>query len=163
MCQLKALALVKEQGIDGFKASRGWIISFFTRNEICIRRETSVSQRLPDAYEEKILCFLKYIISLWRQHSCIVSQIGNSDQTPVYFEMPLNTAVHKKGDKNVTVRTGGNEKQRCMVTLCIMGDGRKLPPYIILKRKTARSECKSCDHPSPRIRLDGPGSGTRLD
>jgi hypothetical protein len=136
---------------------------FFTRNELCIRRKTSVSQRLPDAYEEKILCFQKYIINLWQQHSYIVSQIGNADQTPVYFEMSRDTMVHKKGDKNVTVRTGGNEKQRCMVMLCIMADSRKLPPYIILKRKTTKSECKRCDHPSPRIRLDGPGSGTRLD
>jgi hypothetical protein len=46
---------VKEQGIDGFKASCGWIMRFFTRNELCIRRKPSVSQWLPDAYEEKIL------------------------------------------------------------------------------------------------------------
>jgi hypothetical protein len=55
MCQLKALALAKEQGIDGFKASHGWIVRFFTRNELCIKRKTSVSQQLPDAYEEEIL------------------------------------------------------------------------------------------------------------
>jgi hypothetical protein len=83
---------------------------FVTRNELCIRRKTSVSQRLPDAYEEKILCFQKYITNLQWQHSYSVSQIGNADQTPVYFEMPLDTTMHKKGDKNVTVRTGGNEK-----------------------------------------------------
>jgi hypothetical protein len=135
---------------------------FFTRNELCIRRITSVSQWLLDAYEEK-MCFLKYIINLWQQHSYIVSQIGNADQTPVYLEMPLDTMVHKKGDKNVTVRTGVNEKQQCMVMLCVAVDSRTFPPYIILKRKTAKSECKRCDHPSPRIRLDGPGSGTRLD
>jgi hypothetical protein len=41
MRQLKALALVKEQGIDGFKASHGWIIRFLTRNKLCIRRKTS--------------------------------------------------------------------------------------------------------------------------
>jgi hypothetical protein len=34
ICQLKALALVKEQGIDGFKASCGWIMRFFTRNKL---------------------------------------------------------------------------------------------------------------------------------
>jgi hypothetical protein len=50
-------------------------------------------------------CLQKYIINLRRQVSYIVSQTGNADQTPVYFEMPLNTTVHKKGDKNVTVRT----------------------------------------------------------
>jgi hypothetical protein len=42
---------------------------FFTRNELCVRRKTSVSQQLLAAYEEKILCFQKYIISLQRQHS----------------------------------------------------------------------------------------------
>jgi hypothetical protein len=78
MCQLKALALAKEQEIEGFKASRIWIVRFFTRNKLCIRRKTSVSQRLPNAYEEKILCFQKYITNLRRQNSCIVSQIGNA-------------------------------------------------------------------------------------
>jgi hypothetical protein len=55
MCQLKVLALAKEQELDGFKASRGWIMRFFTRNKLCIKRKTSVSQRLLDAYEEEIL------------------------------------------------------------------------------------------------------------
>jgi hypothetical protein len=82
-------------------------LQFFTRNELCIRRKTSVSQRLLDAYEEKILCFLKYIINLCWQHSYTVSQTRNADQTPMYFEIPLHTTVHKKGDKNVRVRTGG--------------------------------------------------------
>jgi hypothetical protein len=127
MCPLKALALVKEQGIDGFKASCRWIMRFFTRNELCIRRKTSVSQWLPDAYEGKILCFQKYITNQRRQHSYIVSQIGNADQTPVYFEMPLDTTVHKKGDKNATIRTGRKEKQCCTV-MCITADGIKLPP-----------------------------------
>jgi hypothetical protein len=77
--------------------------------------------------------------------------------------MPLDTTVHKKGDKNAIVRTGGNKKQQCTVMMCIAADGRKLLPYIVLIRKTAKSECKRYDHPSPRMRLDGPGSGTRLD
>jgi hypothetical protein len=128
--------LAKEQGINGFKASHRWIMRFFTRNELCIRRKTSVSQRLLNAYEEKILCFQKYNINLWQQHSYTVSQTHNAEQIPVYFEMPLDTTVHKKGDKNVTVRTGGNEKQRCTVMLCNMADGRKLPPYMVLKMKT---------------------------
>jgi hypothetical protein len=49
-------------------------------------------------------CLQKYIFNLRRQHSYIVSQTDNADQTPVYFEMPLDTTVHKKGDKNVTIR-----------------------------------------------------------
>jgi hypothetical protein len=33
MCQLKALALAKEQGIDGSKARGGLIMRLFTRNK----------------------------------------------------------------------------------------------------------------------------------
>jgi hypothetical protein len=58
MCQLKALALAKEQEIDGFKVSCGWTMRFFTRNKLSIRRKTGVSQQLLDPYEEKILCFV---------------------------------------------------------------------------------------------------------
>jgi hypothetical protein len=43
--------------------------------------------------------------------------------------------VNKK-DENVIVRMGGCVKQRCTVMLCIRADGRKLPPYVIFKRKT---------------------------
>jgi hypothetical protein len=60
-----------------------------------------------------------------------ITNCGNADQTPVCFEMPFDTTVHKNGDKNVTVRTGGNEKQWCTV-MCITADGGKLPPYIVL-------------------------------
>jgi hypothetical protein len=109
---------------------------FFTRNNLRIRRKTSVSQRLLDAYEEKILCFQKNSINLQQQHSYTISKTGNADQTPVYSEMPLDTKMHKKGDKNVTVRTVGNENQRCTVMLCITADSRKFPPHIVLKRKS---------------------------
>jgi hypothetical protein len=85
---------------------------FFYKKRTLYKKKTSVSQRLLDAYEEKILCFQKYIINLRWQHSYTVSQNGNADQTPVYFEMPLDTMVHKKGDKNVTVRTGVNGEKK---------------------------------------------------
>jgi hypothetical protein len=39
MCQLKALALAKEQGIDGFKASRGWIMRFFYKKQTLYKKK----------------------------------------------------------------------------------------------------------------------------
>jgi hypothetical protein len=58
------------------------------------------------------------------------------DQTPLYFDMPTNSIIERKGEKSVIIRTGGCEKQRCAVTLEITADGRELPPYVIFKRKT---------------------------
>jgi hypothetical protein len=109
--QVKGLSIGERTGNRWFQGKLQMDYEvFFTRNKLCIKRKTSVSQQLPDAYDEKILCFQKYFISLQWQHSYTVSQIGNADQIPLYFEMSLDTMVHKKGDKNVTVRNGGNKK-----------------------------------------------------
>jgi hypothetical protein len=40
----------------------------FCKNDLCIRK---VSQKLPDAYEKKVLNFQKYVCSFQQQHSYI--------------------------------------------------------------------------------------------
>ncbi|KAM7315265.1 hypothetical protein ISCGN_005047 [Ixodes scapularis] len=94
-----------------------------------------ISNRLEE-YEDKLLSFQKYVIELRREHGYTLSQIGNVDQTSVWFDSPENCTVNAKGQKSVLVRTTGAERQRCTVMLCIPADGRKLPPYVIFKRKT---------------------------
>uniref|UniRef100_A0A8C4SMW6 HTH CENPB-type domain-containing protein n=1 Tax=Erpetoichthys calabaricus TaxID=27687 RepID=A0A8C4SMW6_ERPCA len=138
MIQMKACDIAKEHGIPitQFKASRGWITRFMRRNGLSIRWHTTISLCLPDKYEEKLLAFQKYIIQLRQQKTYLMGQISNAKQTPVYFENPSNTTVNAVGDKSVPVRTGGREKQRCTVMLTILVDGKKLPPYVIFKRKT---------------------------
>ena len=69
MCQLKALAISKELGITGFKASRGWLTRFLNRNGLGFRRKTTVAQWLPGDYEEKVVNFHRYVINLRREHS----------------------------------------------------------------------------------------------
>ena len=54
-----------------------------------------ISQHLPKDYEEKLLSFQGYVIRLKCKNSSgylldsgyLLGQIGNADQTPVYFEM----------------------------------------------------------------------------
>ncbi|KAM7287750.1 hypothetical protein ISCGN_031441 [Ixodes scapularis] len=97
-------------------------------------------QRLPAEYGDKLLSFQKYVIELRREHGYILSQIGNADQTPVWFDSPENCTANAKGQKSVLVRTTRAERQRCTVMLCVTADGRKLPPYAIFKRKTIPAE-----------------------
>jgi hypothetical protein len=66
----------------------------------------------------------------------LLSQTGNANQTPLYFDMPTNMTIEGKGEKSVIIRTSGCEKQRCTAMLAITVDGRKLPLYVIFKRKT---------------------------
>lgn len=95
MAQMEALRLAKVHGIPSgqFRASRRWFHRFMKRQGFSIRTRTTLCQRLPDAYEEKLLSFQRYVINLRKQQNYLYSQIGNVDQTPVYFEMPLDTTL----------------------------------------------------------------------
>jgi hypothetical protein len=40
---------------------------------------------------DKIINFHKHVIDLRKNKEFLLSQIGNADQTPVFFDMPSNT------------------------------------------------------------------------
>ncbi|KAK3920835.1 Pogo transposable element with KRAB domain [Frankliniella fusca] len=138
MMQREARKLVKELGIPGntFRASLSWINRVMKRNGLSIRRRTTIAQRLPVHYEEKLLSFQRYVIALRKRNNYLLSHIGNADQTPLYSDMPRRTTINEKGKKTIRMKTTGNEKTRFTVMLIITADGRKLPPYVVYKRKT---------------------------
>ncbi|KAM7313400.1 Pogo ele1 orf1-h 1e-40-j 4 [Ixodes scapularis] len=138
LLQQKARELARGKGIPptDFKASKHWVSRFMTRAGFSLRRRTSISQKLPERYEELLISFQRHILSLRKATTFQLGQIGNADQTPVYLDMPSEFTVHEKGSREVCVRTTGNEKTRVTVMLGCTADGRKLPPYVVFKRKT---------------------------
>lgn len=136
--QTYARQTARDSGIaaSSFKASNGWTVRFMRRHGLSLRRRTTLCQRLPEDLEEKVMDFQRFVIRLRKEKGFILSQIGNADQTPLNYDMPASRTVHSKGDRSVTVRTSGAEKQRCTVMLAVTADGRKLRPYVIFKRKT---------------------------
>jgi hypothetical protein len=76
-----------------------------SRHDLTIRRRTTIAQRLPEAYEEKLVSFHKYVLKLRKQHEYLLGQIGNDNQTPVFFDMPESTTVNSTGEKTVQIRT----------------------------------------------------------
>lgn len=138
LLQAKAREIARDKGIQraDFKASKHWVSRFMRRAGFSLRRRTSISQKLPESYEELLVAFQKHVISLRKAVPFQLGQIGNADQTPVYLDMPSALTVHQKGSRQVIVRSTGNEKTRVTVMLSCTADGRKLPPYVVFKRKT---------------------------
>jgi hypothetical protein len=66
---------------------------------LSLRRRISLSQRTQKDFEDKITGFCKFVIGLKKENSYLLSQIGNADQTPLYFDMPKNTTKAEKGGK----------------------------------------------------------------
>ena len=106
------------------------------RNVLSLRQKTTLAQRLPDDNEEKIVRFHRYIIDRRKEQNYPLHLIANMDETPLTFDMPLNRTINSIGEKTVRIRTTGNEKNRVTVVLACAGDGTKLKPTVIFKRKT---------------------------
>ena len=106
------------------------------RHGFSIRRRTTVAQKLPKDYEDKLISFQRFVISKRKQHSFELKHIGNADQTPLTFDIVTNSTVAEKGIKSVPILTTGHDKDRFTVMLACLGDGTKLPPYVVFKRKT---------------------------
>uniref|UniRef100_A0A1X7U5H3 DDE-1 domain-containing protein n=1 Tax=Amphimedon queenslandica TaxID=400682 RepID=A0A1X7U5H3_AMPQE len=61
------------------------------------------------------------------------SMIGIMDETPLWLDMPGETAITHSGDKSVRVCTTGHDKARFTVVLSAMPDEIKLKPYVVYK------------------------------
>ncbi|KAL1452370.1 hypothetical protein MTO96_043812 [Rhipicephalus appendiculatus] len=142
LIRIKAIELARESGLtrEQFKGSIYWVRRFMRRKGFALRRRTSICQKLPEAYEDKLVEFQRYVIRLRQQHGYMLGQIGNADETPVWFDMPSSTTVCERGAKEVKLLSTGNEHSRFTVMLACTADGRKLPPFIIFKRKTLPRE-----------------------
>lgn len=132
---LKAIQLGTDAGIQ-LKASRGWCENFMKRHSLYLRRKTTVCQKMPEDFLEKIAEYQCFVKAFHQKNRYVLGQIGNADETPICFDMPRNYTVNMKGAKQVIVKTTGHEKTRVTVMLCVTADGEKLPPYVILNRKT---------------------------
>ena len=134
--RLKALSIAQNTNIKDFKASVRWCNAFLECHGFSIRRRTTVAQKLPQDYEDKLISFQRFIIAKRKQHNYELRYTGNADQTPMTFDIVSNSTVDKKGSKTVSILTTGHEKDRFTVMLACLGDGTKLPPYVVFKRKT---------------------------
>lgn len=99
------------------------------RNGLLLRQRTSLCQQLPSAYEDEVMGY--FVSRIQEERGIILSQISNADLTLLNIDMPQSATVKARGARGVL----GAEKQ-CTVMLAVTTDGQKLPPYVILKRKT---------------------------
>ena len=119
-----------------FKASKGWAIRFMRRMGLALRRRTTICQKLPKDSKQKLFNYLRYITNLRKTRNFLIGQKANANETAIYLDLLTNYTLEKKGVKEVLLETTGCEKLRLTVMLAATADGIKLPPLLILKRKT---------------------------
>ena len=103
-------------------------------------------QKINENYVEEILEYLGFIMKkrydIETFHTYLKKSralIANMDEVPVYFDMTRGTTYHFRGEKNIHVIKTLGHKKRCTVVLCVLDDGRKLPPFVIYKSSSDTS------------------------
>jgi len=48
-----------------------------------------------------------------------MNQIGNMDETPMSFDMPLSRTIDSVGERTIAIKTPGNEKQNNHFTVVL--------------------------------------------
>lgn len=139
---IKAVEVIRASGHsrEQFKGTASWTRRFMKRKGFALRRRISTCQKLPEENERKLTDSQQYVIKLRQKCPYMLGEIGNADETPVWFDMPSNCTVSEKGAKQVKPLTRRNEHPHFTVMLACTADGRKLPPFIISKRKTLPKE-----------------------
>ena len=74
--------------------------------------KTTIVQKLPREYKRKIIESHKYVINMRKKLCFEIGQLGNMDEVPLTFDVPLNKTVDVKGAKTIMITASGNEKTR---------------------------------------------------
>lgn len=111
------------------------------RNHLSIRARTTMCQKLPDDFQQKLgSFFVLFVLKKIQEHDIAACNIVNMDEVPLTFDIPMGRSVNEKGEKIVTVGTTGHEKSHFTVVLACCADGTTLPPMLIFKRKTVSKD-----------------------
>jgi hypothetical protein len=74
--QFKGCRLARKQNISvsKFKVIYGRARCFMARYNLTIKHQMMVAQGLSEAYEEKLVTFLKYVLKIRKQHEYLLGQ-----------------------------------------------------------------------------------------
>ncbi|CAF0826559.1 unnamed protein product [Brachionus calyciflorus] len=65
-----------------------------------------------------------------------VENFSCSNETSIYLDAPRNYTYAKKGSKRIVSQTSGSQRVRISVAFSFAADGTKLPPLVLIPRKT---------------------------
>jgi hypothetical protein len=122
------------------KASHGWCEKFMKKESLSLQPRTKINQKFPSDFETRLIEHQCFVIGLHQRNNYSLSQIGNADETAIFFYMPHNYALNFRGENQVAMKTTGYKTLHVTIMLCITANGNKSSPYIVLNRKTLPKE-----------------------
>ena len=117
----------------GFVASNGWLTKFMKRNNLSMRRRTTIEQKDPSHLTTKLVKYIMHVRRLFMKTNFSPNCVIAMDETAVWSDMVGNVTVDTTGTKDLPHKSTGNEKVKVSVCLTAKADGTKLKPFIVFQ------------------------------
>ena len=139
MIHFKAKELAKQMNVAEFVGGPSWCNRFMRRNRLSMCARTTVGQKLPDDWEEKVVNFREFVLRRKEELGIQADRVFNTDEVPS-VDAPHSRTVDSTGAESIPVSTTGHKKTGFTVVLACSESGKKLKPMVIFKRKTMPKE-----------------------
>ncbi|XP_069816622.1 uncharacterized protein [Dendropsophus ebraccatus] len=136
-----ALAVAPQFDIspEQFKASQHWVDNFLERNDLSLRRATTLF-RLEDAeVVKRAFAYKKFVDDIDFSKYSLCNMIA-MDETAVFMGQAAQTTIDQRGASSVYVPSTAYESARVTCILAIRLDGTKVTPLLIAKGKKEKIE-----------------------
>ena len=122
-----------------FDGCPSWCFSSKKRCHVSICATITISQQLPKDYGEMLAIFRNCCKNKITKKNILPDHITNTfDLSPL--TSPCAKLWKKTGTAMVSMFTTGNKKSSFTVILHCQANGKRLPPMVILRRKTLSKE-----------------------
>ena len=135
MIRLKAKELAKQMNVAEFVGGPSWCSRFMRRNRLSVHSRTTVGQKLPENWEEKVTNFHQFVSRRKEELAIQADRIFNMDEVPMSFDAPYSRTVDTTGAESVPVSTTGHEKTGFTVVLACSETGKSSSQWSSSKEK----------------------------
>lgn len=115
----KARELAAEMKIPDFSGGVNWVYKFMNRSDLHIWPRTTVGQKLPDDWEEKMVEFIDFVNEECMKSNLQPGDIIIMDEVPMSFDIQNTRTVAEHGSKTISATTTGHERSRFTVVFSI--------------------------------------------
>ena len=140
MIHLKAKELAKQTNVADFVGGSSWCSRFMRRNRLSVCSRTTVGQKLPENWKEKVMNFCQFVSQRKEELAIQADRVFKMDEVHMSFDAPYSRTVETTGAESIPVSTTGREKTGFTVVLACSESGKKLKPMVVFKRKTMPKE-----------------------
>ena len=94
---IRAGLMAENPELENLKLSKGWLDRFLQRHSLTIRRTTTVSQRTPADFVEKVCNFVLFTRQLIADQKLTPGTVYGMDETAVWLDPSASTSIATVG------------------------------------------------------------------